>query len=69
MRGEDIACAIVLLRSVGGWGVTLPGQGGAPESDLRFMERGMPSIIMVEATPIALASFLDEIRRERQCIH
>ncbi len=30
------------------------------ESDLRFKERGMRSI-MVEAPPMALASFLDEV--------
>ncbi len=37
------------------------------ESDLRFKERGMRSIMM-EAPPIALASFLDEVWRERHCI-
>lgn len=37
------------------------------ESDLHFKERDMRSI-MLEAPPIALASFLDEVWRERHCI-
>ena len=37
------------------------------ESDLRFKERVMSSI-MVEAPPVALASFLDEVWRQRLCI-
>ncbi len=37
------------------------------ESDLRFKERGMRSIMM-EAPPMALTSFLDEVWRERQCV-